>query len=160
MFKLSVFSPEWLAFRDRGIQRHKSPEFRELHNFRTIKQLVSLRKVLKTLHTIVCLTAFVALPAVASTQGANSNQAPNKRLTNQQLVDETSDKELRLWVHGAFAGLGHGLINEQSPKGDCIWEWYFGGADRFPTIKAAFQKYPDAFPSATIVAISDRVCKT
>ena len=59
---------------------------------------------------------------------------------------------------GLMPGLGHGLIDAGSERGRCIWDWYFGAEDRFPTIKAAFERYPDAGPSATLIAIMGRAC--
>jgi len=115
---------------------------------------------LKILHTTVCL-GVLGLAAIsasyASARIEHDSVAGPDRLTNAELL-ALSDKELRLWVHGAFAGLGHGLTDAQQPRGRCIWDWYFGNEDRFPTIKAAMERYPQAGPSATIIAITGRAC--
>ena len=78
--------------------------------------------------------------------------------TNAELL-ELSDDILFYWLQGSFSGLGSRLMDVDNPKGGCIWDWYFKDQNQgFATVKAAFERYPDANPSATLLAIMGRVC--
>jgi hypothetical protein len=134
---------------------------------RGIKLLIFLQisshngTIVRNLNTFVCagfLSASISLPAAAQVPPSPATTNEANQLTNAQLL-KLSTSELRYWVHGAFSGLGHGLIHTGNQQGHCIWNWYFGAKEsRFATIRAAFERYPNAGPSSTIVAIADRVC--
>jgi hypothetical protein len=113
-------------------------------------------RILRKLHTIVC-AALIMLsnPSRAFAQGANESAG---KLTNADIL-KLSLSEQKYWVHGAISGLAHGLMYNDIDQGQCIWDWYFKpGANRLPTIRAAFERYPDASPSSTIIAITGRAC--
>ena len=79
--------------------------------------------------------------------------------TNREflLLDEAHQK---FWIQGAMYALLHVAAAKKKQSGQCIADWYFGDkrADRNGLILASMEKYPNSYPSAVFIALTERAC--
>lgn len=66
----------------------------------------------------------------------------------------------KFWIQGAVDVLGHVAAAKSKQTGRCVLEWYYGDqyAERNSLILASIRKYPDAHPSAVMLALTERAC--
>ncbi len=68
----------------------------------------------------------------------------------------------KFWIQGAMHALGLVASGKSEETGKCVIDWYFGDkrAERNGLILASMRKYPNSYPSAIFLALTERVCGT
>lgn len=91
--------------------------------------------------------------------GAGGTQpAAASEFTNKDFL-KLSKVERDMWLEGAILTAGHVVRIQNVSKAQCIWDWYVNSPSRTQaTIFAAMQKYPDAYPTSTLIALMRHAC--
>ena len=73
---------------------------------------------------------------------------------------ELPDTNKKFWIQGAMHALGAVAAAKSEKQGNCVYDWYFGDqrAERNGLILASMEKYPDAYPIAILLALTEREC--
>ncbi|MCG8604013.1 hypothetical protein MJD09_03310 [bacterium] len=70
-----------------------------------------------------------------------------------------SAEQQKWWIGGAVEMAGHIAYLENPDKGGCVWRWYFEDAAAKETlVLKSMAKYPDATPTAIVIALAERAC--
>lgn len=66
----------------------------------------------------------------------------------------------KFWIQGAMHALGLVAAGKSKETGKCVIDWYFGDkrGERNGLILASMKKYPDSYPSAIFLALTEREC--
>ena len=66
----------------------------------------------------------------------------------------------KFWIQGSIDSLAHVAAAKSKQTGRCVIEWYYGDeyAARNGLILASMRKYPDAQPTAVMLALTERAC--
>lgn len=92
--------------------------------------------------------------------GAVGEKTPDKpaKLTNADLM-KLPGAERRYWVHGAISSLAATLMNRGEDTGECVWDWFGENSEEaYSLVQQAFERYPDAGPNATVLAVANIRC--
>ncbi|MBV1873870.1 MAG: hypothetical protein KUG80_03765 [Gammaproteobacteria bacterium] len=79
--------------------------------------------------------------------------------TNKDFL-KLQETHQKFWIQGAVDALAQVASAKDNKTGRCIMEWYYGPkhAARNGLILASIEKYPDAHPSAVMLALTERAC--
>lgn len=88
-----------------------------------------------------------------------SNAVYAKDFTNKDFLT-LQEAHQKFWIEGAVDVLAQVASAKANATGRCVIEWYYGDkhAARNSLILASMKKYPDAHPSAVMLALTEREC--
>lgn len=87
------------------------------------------------------------------------NTAQAEDFTNKDFLT-LQEAHQKFWIQGAVDALAQVASAKANKTGRCVIEWYYGPkhAMRNGLILASIEKYPDAHPSAVMLALTERAC--
>ena len=95
----------------------------------------------------------------AGLAAAVSNAAYAEEFTNKDFLT-LQEAHQKFWIQGSIDSLAHVAAAKSKQTGRCVIEWYYGDkhAARNGLILASMRKYPDAQPTAVMLALTERAC--
>ena len=119
---------------------------------------------MRKLHTIAC-TSLLALLLGGQVQANNQKpsnitgltQQPPRDIKNADIL-ALSEREQRLWFHGAIAQMTHTLASKDENTARCLLDRFFEEKDQFPLFVKAMKRYPDVAPTAIVLAVARQIC--
>lgn len=88
------------------------------------------------------------------------NAAENDEGFRSKHFLEISDEHKKFWLDGAITAFAHMAATKNQTLGKCVYDWYFSEkiGERNWLILESMKKYPDATPTAVLLAITEREC--
>lgn len=87
------------------------------------------------------------------------NMAQAGGFTNKDFLT-LPEAHQKFWIQGAMYTLIHVAAAKDPKTGQCVSDWYFGDkrAERNGLILASMKKYPESYPSAVFLGLTERTC--
>ena len=71
------------------------------------------------------------------------------------------NEQKKFWLAGAIGALFHVAAAKSEKKGQCVYDWYYTDtAMKNGIILGSMEKYPNATPSAVLLALTEKKCGT
>ena len=78
--------------------------------------------------------------------------------TNKDFL-KLNNEQKKFWLTGAIEALTHVAAAKSHKQGKCVYDWYYTDTSKQNgIILGSIEKYPDATPSAVLLALTERKC--